>query len=68
MQLVSGDDHRTSARAVCVVQLVSTAESRTERLRLLLTASNSRHCIAHTYHFQPSLVFAGLKQTPSSNI
>ena len=35
MQIFSDDVHRTSARAVCDVKLVSTADSRTERLRLL---------------------------------
>ena len=57
MQIISDDNHRTSARAVCVVRLVSTADNRTERLRLLLTASNSCHCIARTYLLiQPLLV------------
>ena len=41
--------HRDSARAVCVVQLFSMADSKTERLRVLLLASNSRRCIARTY-------------------
>ena len=49
MQIMSDDDHPTSARAVQVVWLVSTADSRTEGLHLLLTASNSGHCTAHTY-------------------
>ena len=40
----------------------------TERLRVLLTASNSRHCIACTYLIQPSLMSAGfpMKYTPPS--
>ena len=46
MQIISDDGHQASTRAVCVVRLVSTTDSRTERLRLPLTASNSRHCIA----------------------
>ena len=40
-----------SARAVCVVRLVSTDDSRTERLCKLLTASNSRRYIACTSGF-----------------
>ena len=46
MQIISDDGHWASARFVCVVRLVFTADSRTKRLHLLLTASNSRHCIA----------------------
>ena len=42
----SDDGHWASARAVRVVQLFSMTESRTERLRVLLPASNSRRCIA----------------------
>ena len=34
-------------------------DSRTERLRKLLTAANCRHCIARTYLLQPSLESAG---------
>ena len=45
----SDDGRRASARAVRVVQLFSMADSRTERLRVLLLASNSRRCIARTY-------------------
>ena len=41
--------------AVCVLRLVSTADSKTERLRLQLTAPNSRHCITHMYLIQPLL-------------
>ena len=40
--------HRASARAVCVVRLISTADTRTERLRTLLMVSNSHHCITCT--------------------
>ena len=52
----------SSTRAVCVVQLFSTAESRTVRLCILLTASNSRHWITRTYFILPSLVSAGLSK------
>ena len=49
------DGHWASARprAVSVVRLVSTAESRTESMHALLTVSNSRHCITCTCLIQP---------------
>ena len=47
--------HWASVRAVRVIRLISTADSRTERLRLLLIASNGRHCIARMYLIQLSL-------------
>ena len=58
MRIVSDDGRRASARAVRVLQLVSTADSRIERLCLLLTASNSRHCITRAYLIQLSLMSA----------
>ena len=58
----SDDGHRASARAVRVVQLFSMADSRTERLRVLLPASNCRRYIARTY--RPSLMSAGFKHRP----
>ena len=53
MPIISDDDQRTSAMAVRVVRLVFTADSRTEKLCVLLTASNSHHCIARTCLIQP---------------
>ena len=44
--------NRVSVWAVCVARLISTADSRTERLRLLLTGPNSHHCIARMYLIQ----------------
>ena len=41
----SDDSHWASARAVRVVRLFPMADSRTERLHVLLPASNSRRCI-----------------------
>ena len=67
MQMISDDGHQASTRAVCVVWLISAADSRTERLCVLLTASNSRHCIAHTCLIEPSLMsveFPGIKSPP----
>ena len=59
MWIISDNSHLVSARAVCVVQLISMAESRTERLHILLTASSSRHRLTCAYLIQPSLVSAG---------
>ena len=41
-----------------IVWLVSTADSRTERLRVLLTICNSRHCTTRTSLTQPLLMQA----------
>ena len=49
------DVQQACARAVHVVQLISTADNRTERLHVLLTASNSHHHSA----IQPLLMSAG---------
>ena len=61
------DPHQTSARADCVAWLVFTTDSRVERLRILLTASNSCHCIVCTLSslIQPSAGFPR-KWTPPS--
>ena len=59
VRIISDNGHRAGARAVRVVRLVPTADSRIEGLHLLLKASNSHHCIAHTYLIQPLLVSAG---------
>ena len=48
----------------CVVRHVSIAESRTERLCVLLTASNSHQCITSTYHHWWLLVFQRNKHCP----
>ena len=58
ISLMTVTGHWASARAVRVVQLLSMADNRTERLRVLLPASNSRHCIARTYLIQLSLMSA----------
>ena len=62
MQIISDEGHQASARAVRVVRLVSTADGRTERLRKLLTASNSRRYIARTYLIKSSLMSAGFSK------
>ena len=59
MRIISYDGEWASVRAVHVLWLISTADSRTERLRVLLTASTSPHCTAHMYLIQPSLMSAG---------
>ena len=55
MRILSDDGHQASARAVRAVRLVSTTESKTERLNKLLTVSNCRQCITGKYLIQPSL-------------
>ena len=56
MPIISENNHKASARAVCAVQHTSKADSSTdhERLRALLAASNSRHCIACTQPMLPA--------------
>ena len=53
--IISDDSHWASVRAVCVIQLVSMADIRTERLCLLLKVYDSHHM----YLIQPSLMSAG---------
>ena len=48
MRITAGDGHQASARDVDVVRLVFTADTRTERLCVLLIAFNSCHCITRT--------------------
>ena len=62
MQIISVDSHWASARSVRVVRLVSIADNRTQMLSLLLTASNSCHCIACMCLIQPLLMFAGFSK------
>ena len=50
--MISEDSHHTSARSVRVVQVVPTADSRTERLCILLTVSSSHHHLSCTYLIQ----------------
>ena len=69
MRIISDDDQQTSARAVCVVRFVSTADSRTEKLYILLTASNSCHVTVLFVHALSSRhwclwVFQGSKRCP----
>ena len=54
--ITSDDGHHLSARAICVVQVVSTAENRTERLHILLTASSNFHHHTCMYVPYPAIV------------
>ena len=56
VQMISDD---ASARTACVAQVVPTADSRTERLRVLLTASSNHYRFIHMYLIQPSLMSVG---------
>ena len=55
-QVISDDNHQASTRAVCVVELFSIADGRTERLRVLLTVSSNCHCFTRTYLIQLLIV------------
>ena len=55
VRITADDSQEASARTVCVVQLVSMADSRTERLHILLIVSNGCHCIVRMYLIQMSL-------------
>ena len=57
------DSERASTKAVHVVQLLSKDDSRTERLRVLLTAIKSCHCIARMYLIQLSLMSEEINAT-----
>ena len=61
--------HHASARTVCVVRVVTMADSRTERLCVLLTASSNCPWLTCTYLILPSLMSLGFpkKYTPPLN-
>ena len=69
VRIISDDGHYASTRTVCVVRAVPTADSRTERLRILLTASSNCHRLTRTYCIQLSSMSPGFpnKETPPSN-
>ena len=58
VQIIFDDSHQASGSSVCVVQLASRADSKTERLHELLTGSNSHRCIACVNLIQPLLMSA----------
>ena len=60
--MISDDGHHTSARTVCVVRVDLTADSRSERLRILLTVSNNRHRLTRTYLDQHVVDVSGLSK------
>ena len=68
LQIIYDDSPCASARAVRVVRLITKADSKTERLRLLLTASNSRHCIARMYSIQPVIDVCGLSKKMNTDL
>ena len=59
MQMITDNSHHASARTVCVVRVIATADSRTERLRVLLTGSSNCHRLTRTYLIQLSLMSPG---------
>ena len=44
VRMISDDSHHANARTICVVRVVPTVDSRSERLHVLLTVSCNRHC------------------------
>ena len=59
---------KLSIPSMATVQLVSTADSRMERLCVLLTTFNSRHCIALYVPYPAVVDVCGLsKELPSDN-
>ena len=74
--IIATDAHWAISRPVCVLRLISTADSRTERLCILLPASIRPSCITHStlfsrHYYQPASqwnkhhpqIVAALKQT-----
>ena len=47
MRMISEDGHHTRAMTFCVVRVTPMADSRTERLRILLTVSPSHLYVPH---------------------
>ena len=45
IQIIADDDHQASTRAVCVLRLIFTADSRTEILCVLLPVSITHHIV-----------------------
>ena len=52
VQMIPDDGHHASARTVCVVRVVSTTDSSTERLCVQLTVSSNHHHHTRTYLIQ----------------
>ena len=57
--MAANDGQQASNSIVCVAQLFSMTDSRTERLCVLLMASNSHCCKARMYLIQLSLMSVG---------
>ena len=60
--MISDNGHHASARTVCVAQVVPTADSRSERLRVLLKASSNRNRLTRAYLIQLSLTSQGFSK------
>ena len=57
--MISDNGHHASTWTVCVVRVIPTADSRTERLCVLQTASCNYHCLIHAYLIHLSLMSLG---------
>ena len=64
VRIISDDGHHAS-QAIHVVRAVSMADSRTERLHILLTASSNHHRLTHMYFkfIKLSLMSVGFPNT-----
>ena len=62
VRMLSDDGHHASARTVCVVRVVPTADSRTERLRVLLIATSNLHRLTRRYLIQLSWMSPGFSK------
>ena len=58
VEIISDNGHQASAKAICVVRVVSTADSRTERLCVLQTASSDCYGLTRAYLIKLSLMSA----------
>ena len=59
VEIISDNGHQASGKAICVVRVVSTAASRTERLCVLQTASSDCYSLTRAYLMKPSLMSVG---------
>ena len=59
VRMISDNGYHPSTRTVCVVRVVPTADSKSERMCVLLTVSSNRYRLTHTYLIQPSLTKNG---------
>ena len=62
VEIISDNGHQASAKAICAVRVVSTADSRTERLCVQQTASSDCYGLTCAYLMKPSLMSAAFPE------